>query len=60
MNKKDINSWESAQAFVEGCLNDFEGGVSTKEETLAAFADYTLKIIEIAREFKITRKGLNA
>ena len=50
MHTKDIHTLEDAQRHVEGIINDFEGGISTKEETLALFFDYTVRVMEIAME----------
>ena len=50
MHTKDIHTLEDAQRHVEGVINDFEGGISTKEETVAHLFDYTVRVMEIAME----------
>ena len=46
---KNINTIDDMQRFVEGCINDFEAGISTKEETLDHLRDYTLRIMELCK-----------
>ena len=48
MEAKDIKSLNDCQRHLEGCINDFEGGVSTKEETLKALREYIERITELA------------
>ena len=48
MEATDIKSLNDCQRYLEGCINDFEGGVSTKEETLKALREYTERISELA------------
>ena len=38
---RSVTTIGDAQKFVEGTINDFENGVSDKEETINAFKDYT-------------------
>ena len=40
MEAKDIRSLNDCKDYLEGCINDFEGGVSTNEETLMALMEY--------------------
>ena len=47
MHTKDIYTLEDAQRHVEGIINDFDGGISTKEETVSHLFDYTVRIMEI-------------
>lgn len=57
MKAEEIKTIKDAQRFVEGCLNDFESGVSTKEETmLLLLGDYTVVIIELYNK-EIMEKG---
>jgi hypothetical protein len=39
MKAEDANSPEGILIFIEGCLNDFESGVSTKKETMENILD---------------------
>ena len=48
MEAKDIRSLNDCKDYLEGCINDFEGGVSTNEETLMALMEYTERITELA------------
>ena len=48
MEAIDIKSLNDCQNYLEGCINDFEGGVSTKEETLEALREYTARITDLA------------
>lgn len=44
---KTISTIVDAQNFVEGTLNDFESGLSTKAETLSAFGKFTGRLMEV-------------
>ncbi len=57
MHTKDIHTLADAQRHVEGIINDFEGGISTKAETVSYLFDYTVRIMEIA--MKATENQLN-
>jgi hypothetical protein len=48
MKAQDINSTEDFLIYIEGCLNDFESAVSTKEETMNLFLDMVIRIHELA------------
>ena len=48
MHTKDIHTLADAQRHVEGIINDFEEGISTKEEAVAYLFDYTVRVMEIA------------
>ena len=47
MEAKDINTVEDMQRFTEGCVNDFESGICTKEELLKDLKEYTFRIVDI-------------
>ncbi len=47
MNVKNIRSISDMQHFVEGCLNDYGTGISTKEETMKNMEEYTSRVIEV-------------
>ena len=53
MKAEDINSVDDCERYLEGCLNDFEFGISTKSETMGYLIEYTLRIIEVT---KLTKK----
>lgn len=42
-----INTIESAQVYVEGCINDFVSGVSDKEEFLENMGTYTIRLMNL-------------
>lgn len=48
MHTRDIHTLADAQRHVEGIINDFEEGISTKEEAVANLFDYTVRVMEIA------------
>lgn len=48
MHTKDIHTLADAQRHIEGIINDFEGGISTKEQTVSLLFDYTMRVMEIA------------
>ena len=52
LEAKNINSIQDAQYYLEGVLNDFESGISTKEETMDCFFEYTERIIELCTKAK--------
>ena len=48
MHTRDIHTLADAQRHVEGIINDFDEGISTKEQTIAYMFDYTDRVMEIA------------
>lgn len=49
MLTENIYTLQDAERYIEGCLNDFAEGISTKGETMKYMLDYTLRIVEIAQ-----------
>ncbi len=47
MKLENINTIEDAQNYLEGCVNDFDAGISTKEELLGHLGQYTGRIMEV-------------
>ena len=47
MKVEEIESLSDAQRYVEGCLNDYEAGIATKDETLGHLGKYTARIMEV-------------
>jgi hypothetical protein len=47
MDVENIQSVNDANRFVEGCINDFESGISTKEETMGLMGKYTARLMEL-------------
>lgn len=58
MKPENINTIQDMQLYVEGCLNDFEAGISTKIETLGYLKLYTYRIIEIFTDYCICKKPI--
>lgn len=54
MDLKEVNTIRDAQRYVEGCVNDYEAGISTKDELLGYLGGYTARIMEV---FWNTTKG---
>ena len=50
MKPQDIKTANQALLFIEGCINDFEAGVSDKDETIMALMDYTAQIIYLTEQ----------
>lgn len=50
MKATDIRTIEDAQRYIEGCINDLDAGISTKQQTIDYFAEYTLRIVKMARK----------
>lgn len=48
MEPEDIKTMADAQRYVEGCVNDFEGGISTKLELLRFMHEYTVHVMDVA------------
>lgn len=47
MRTENIKTIDDAQQYVEGCINDFESGISSKQKTLNLLGEYTARIMEI-------------
>lgn len=47
LNILKIQTLEDAQISVEGIINDFEAGISTKEKTMALMGEYTAHIMDV-------------
>lgn len=55
METKNIKSVDDCERYLEGVLNDFELGISTKGETMSFLIEYTLRVVEIVKEKIITK-----
>jgi len=44
---ENIETLDQANRFIEGCLNDFEDGFSTKLETIELLGQYTGRLNEL-------------
>jgi len=59
MKVDDIRTIEDAQRYVEGCLNDLENGITTKEETLSYLGEYTMYLMKYFYERTIEKIKAN-
>lgn len=46
MEVNQIRTADDVERYIEGCLNDYEAGVSTKEETLVYLAELVAYVYE--------------
>ena len=53
MKLKDINTVIDLDNYIEGILNDFEGGISDKEETNSLIADLIIYTNKLALKGKV-------
>ena len=47
MKVEEIKKASDAFIYIEGCLNDFESAISTKEETLGLLVDLVIHVVEL-------------
>lgn len=47
MKAKDITTIGEMQDFIEGCVNDFSNGISSKSDMLKALKEYTFRVLEM-------------
>ena len=52
MKVEQIRTADDMEIYIEGCLNDYEAGVSTKEETLVYLAELVAHVYTKATEEK--------
>lgn len=52
MNVTDVKTPDDIERYVEGCLNDFEGGLSTKDETVVAICELVVHVYVSAKKGK--------
>jgi hypothetical protein len=55
MKVENIKTFSDARRYIEGCINDYEAGISTKEETIKFIGDYTIYIVKKTLEIYETR-----
>lgn len=48
MKLEDVNSIDDVERYLEGCLNDFDAGLSDKTETMNYMGDLILKVYKMA------------
>lgn len=52
MEVNQIRTADDVERYIEGCLNDYDAGVSTKEETLVYLAELVAHVYVKAMEEK--------
>ena len=52
MKLEQIRTADDVERYIDGCLNDFEAGVNTKEETLVYLAELVAHVYTKATEEK--------
>lgn len=57
MEVDQIRTADDVERYIEGCLNDYEAGVSTKEETLVYLAELVAHVYTKAMEVNRIVKG---
>ena len=50
MKVEQIRTADDMEIYIEGCLNDYEAGVSTKEETLVYLAELVARVYVKAKQ----------
>lgn len=51
----DIKTFEDIEIYIEGCMNDYESGISDKEETILY-----LKNLVVGIQLKINKGNINS
>ena len=57
MKAEEIKSVDDISLYIEGCLNDLEGGISTKEETDKYLHELVTRVTEVATQSHPPREG---
>ena len=52
MEIKNINSADDIERYVEGCINDFETGISNKDETIVNLCELVVDLLIKANKTK--------
>ena len=52
MKINEVNTVQDIKNYVDGCLNDFDAGISTKQETSEYLGFLCLRIIELKNNEK--------
>jgi len=52
MKLENINSADDIERYVEGCINDFETGISNKDETIVNLCELVADIYSRAKQTK--------
>jgi hypothetical protein len=50
MEVKQVKTPDDIERYIEGCLNDFESAISTKDETVVYLAELAVHIYEEAKK----------
>ena len=52
MKVENVSTGEDIERYIEGCINDFEGGISTKDETIVNLAELVAHVYYAAKKGK--------
>lgn len=52
-----VKTPDDVERDVEGCLNDFETGISDKEETIVSLAELVVHIYKSGKKEQLTKSG---
>ena len=53
MKVENIKTADDIERYIEGCINDFEAGISDKVETIIAIAELVIHIYKLALKERI-------
>ena len=48
MKVENVKTADDLERYIEGCINDFESGLSDKDETIIAIAELVVHIYKLA------------
>ena len=48
MKVENVKTADDIERYIEGCINDFESGISDKDETTIAIAELVVHIYKLA------------
>ena len=52
MKVENVSNGEDVERYIEGCINDFEGGISRKDETIISLAELVAHVYMAAKKGK--------
>lgn len=53
MKLENVKTADDLERYIEGCINDFEAGISDKDETTIAIAELVVHIYKLALKERI-------
>lgn len=60
MKVEQIKTPDDIERYIEGCLNDFEAAISTKDETIVLLAKLVVYIYKAAKKDQLTTPAMLA